>query len=58
MPLVELPGRLGELTGEGPFVITCRGGYRSMIAASMLAKAGIGVEDLDGGMNAWQALEG
>lgn len=56
IPLNQLNARLDELPRDGPLVVVCGGGYRSMIAASLLARAGIETSDLEGGMNAW--LEG
>ena len=44
IPLHELPGRLGELPGQGasraPVWVHCQGGYRASVAASLLAAAG------------------
>lgn len=40
IPLNELANRVSELPKEKPFTIHCAGGYRSMIAASMLKARG------------------
>ncbi|WP_291866429.1 MBL fold metallo-hydrolase [Maribacter sp.] len=40
IPLNEINQRLAELPKEKPFVIYCAGGYRSMIAASILKQRG------------------
>jgi len=58
IPLTELPARLDDAprpAGEAPLVLQCAAGYRSMIAASLLERAGReGLADLRGGMTAWQ----
>lgn len=54
IPLPELAGRLAEVRAAEPFVIHCAGGYRSVIAASVLELAGLeGLRDLRGGFQAW-----
>jgi hydroxyacylglutathione hydrolase len=56
IPLTQLVQRLGELNPARPTVVYCASGYRSMIAASVLASAGFGdVSDLLGGYTAWAA---
>jgi hydroxyacylglutathione hydrolase len=53
IPLGELRARLHEVP-QGPLVVTCAGGYRSAMAASLLQASGrADVSDLDGGMSAW-----
>jgi glyoxylase-like metal-dependent hydrolase (beta-lactamase superfamily II)/rhodanese-related sulfurtransferase len=53
IPLHELPRRLGEVPA-GPLAVICAGGYRSAIAASMLARAGHGeLRTVIGGTAAW-----
>ena len=55
VPLDQLEVRLRDVP-RGPLVVHCAGGYRSMIAASILERAGRqGVRDLEGGMAAWLA---
>jgi glyoxylase-like metal-dependent hydrolase (beta-lactamase superfamily II)/rhodanese-related sulfurtransferase len=55
IPLGELAGRASEVPA-GALVVHCAGGYRSMIAASLLARAGReDLADLRGGMGAWNA---
>lgn len=59
IPLNQLNRRLQEVPRDKPLVLHCLGGYRSMIAASVLTSNGIeDVRDLIGGINAWteQAL--
>lgn len=41
IPLNELENRISELTNQQPFYLHCAGGYRSMIAASMLKRHNI-----------------
>jgi rhodanese-related sulfurtransferase len=51
IPLNELANRISELPKERPFTIHCAGGYRSMIAASMLKARGYdNFVDVRGGM--------
>jgi len=54
IPLNQLNKRLSEVPRDGELVIHCLGGYRSMIAASILGANGLSpVRDLVGGINAW-----
>ena len=54
IPLPELADRLQELPADGPLVLHCQGGSRSMIAASLLQAHGISdVTNLTGGYGAW-----
>ena len=54
IPLAQLPSRLEELPMDRPIVVHCAGGYRSMIATSLLERAGFAdVSDLLGGYAAW-----
>ena len=56
IPLNHLRDRVNELRGDRPIVVHCEGGYRSAIAASLLAGAGhSNVMDLVGGFKAWLA---
>jgi hydroxyacylglutathione hydrolase len=56
VPLNRLAARLGEIPRDRRVVVHCAGGYRSSIAASMLANAGFrDVTDLVGGFAAWEA---
>ncbi|MGH9382617.1 MAG: MBL fold metallo-hydrolase [Thermoanaerobaculia bacterium] len=50
-----LPRRVDDVPDDGrPIVVTCRTGYRSTVAASVLERAGRRrVLNLDGGMRAW-----
>jgi hydroxyacylglutathione hydrolase len=52
--LGELPDRLPALRNDQEIVTVCGTGYRSSIAASLLARSGFGhVSNMDGGMTAW-----
>ncbi|MBL8862521.1 MAG: MBL fold metallo-hydrolase [Planctomycetes bacterium] len=56
VPLDELARRCAEVPKDRRVVIHCAGGYRSSIAASLLLAAGHErVEDLVGGLGAWEA---
>ncbi|MCE7873513.1 hypothetical protein DYH09_24510 [bacterium CPR1] len=55
IPLTELNHRLEEVPAEQPVVVHCASGYRSSMAASVLALHGRAcVTDLMGGIAAWQ----
>jgi glyoxylase-like metal-dependent hydrolase (beta-lactamase superfamily II)/rhodanese-related sulfurtransferase len=57
VPLPQLRDRLGEIPLDRPVVVYCASGYRSSIAASVLAATGHGdVSDLIGGYTAWRSL--
>ncbi len=56
VPLDELVTGTAELPRDQRIVVHCAGGYRSVIAASLLEAAGFErIEDLAGGMGAWEA---
>ncbi len=56
IPLAVLVDSLDQLDRHAPVVVNCAGGYRSMIAASLLRHAGFSdVSDLIGGYAAWTA---
>ncbi|MBO0833830.1 MAG: MBL fold metallo-hydrolase, partial [Actinobacteria bacterium] len=51
----ELPERLAEVPDATPLAVTCSTGYRSSVAASLLASAGHrDVANVAGGMTAWR----
>ncbi len=57
IPLAQLPQRLGEVPTGQPLVVYCAGGYRSMVASSVLRRSGWDdVSDLLGGFSAWAAM--
>jgi len=44
-----------EINHEAPIAVHCKGGYRSMIASSLLQRAGFShVVNVVGGLDAWQ----
>jgi glyoxylase-like metal-dependent hydrolase (beta-lactamase superfamily II)/rhodanese-related sulfurtransferase len=54
LPLARLPERLKELDRAAEWTVVCASGYRSMIAASVLARAGFGrVRNVREGMDAY-----
>jgi rhodanese-related sulfurtransferase len=54
VPLPVLVDSVDELDPAAPVVVNCAGGYRSLIAASVLRRAGLSdVSDLLGGYGAW-----
>jgi DMSO/TMAO reductase YedYZ molybdopterin-dependent catalytic subunit/rhodanese-related sulfurtransferase/glyoxylase-like metal-dependent hydrolase (beta-lactamase superfamily II) len=56
IPLAVFAGSLDALDPEMPVVVYCASGYRSVVAASLLARTGFAdVSDLLGGFSAWQA---
>jgi len=56
VPLPRILDRLAELDPGAPTVVYCGGGYRSMIAASVMRAAGFtDVSDLVGGYGAWES---
>jgi glyoxylase-like metal-dependent hydrolase (beta-lactamase superfamily II)/rhodanese-related sulfurtransferase len=55
IPLTQLDARLNDVPRDRPVIVHCAGGYRSSIAASLLARAGVeDVSELAGGMAAWE----
>lgn len=56
IPLNHLRERISEIANDRSVVVHCEGGYRSAIAASLLAGAGRNdVFDMVGGFKAWSA---
>jgi hydroxyacylglutathione hydrolase len=56
VPVGEIPVRASELHHDRLLVAICEGGYRSSLAASLLAKAGVpAVANVAGGMAAYRA---
>ncbi|MDQ3640106.1 MAG: MBL fold metallo-hydrolase [Actinomycetota bacterium] len=54
----ELPGRVHEVPQtDGALAVTCGSGYRSSVAASLLARQGREVLNVLGGMSAWNAAD-
>jgi hydroxyacylglutathione hydrolase len=58
IPVGEIPARARGLPRDLPVATICEGGYRSSLAASLLAHAGVPrVMSVAGGMAAYRALE-
>jgi hydroxyacylglutathione hydrolase len=58
IPVAALRDRLDELDPGEPTVVHCAGGYRSILASSLLERAGfVDVADLIGGYGAWSARQ-
>lgn len=56
IPLTQLRERIAEVPASGTVAVHCEGGYRSAIAASLLAEGGrTNVLDMVGGIKAWIA---
>jgi hydroxyacylglutathione hydrolase len=57
IPLGDLTRRAAEIPRDRPVTTICEAGYRSSLAASVLARAGLdNVVNVTGGMSAWRAL--
>jgi hydroxyacylglutathione hydrolase len=58
IPLGDLARRASELPRDRNVATICEGGYRSSLAASVLARSGLDrVINVTGGMAAWRALQ-
>ncbi len=58
IPVGEIPARVHELPGDAAIATICEGGYRSSLAASLLAREGVlRLFNVAGGMAAYRALE-
>jgi hydroxyacylglutathione hydrolase len=58
IPVGDLLSHVAELPREGPIATVCESGYRSMLAASLLAREGFqDVVNIEGGMTAYRAAE-
>lgn len=57
VPMGQVPARFDEIAAaasEGPLVVYCHLGMRSMVVARWLAARGVaGLHNLDGGIDAW-----
>ena len=57
LPMMEIPGRIGELPTDRDIVVVCRVGSRSaQVVAYLIAQGRDRVTNLDGGMFAWHAV--
>ena len=58
IPIGELQSRLAEIPRGGRIATVCEAGYRSSLAASLLAREGLGpITNVEGGMAAYRAQE-
>ena len=55
LPLDELPERLDEVPGDGPVLLICKTGGRSLKAAEYLAARGVDAVNVAGGTKGWIA---
>lgn len=56
IPVGEIPARAGEIASDARIVTICEGGYRSSLAASLLAQEGVTpLANVAGGMAAYRA---
>lgn len=55
IPLSQLPSRLGALDLGRAYLMMCRSGRRSALAAAQLEAAGVEAANIRGGMQAWQS---
>jgi rhodanese-related sulfurtransferase len=53
IPLMQLPARAGELDPAADWLAVCRVGARSLQATAFLARMGLRVLNVEGGMEAW-----
>ena len=53
-PLDRFKAALPPLEKNSPIAVHCKSGYRSMIAASLLQRAGNNVVNVMGGFDAWE----
>jgi hydroxyacylglutathione hydrolase len=57
IPVGEIPARAGEVRRDVAVATVCEGGYRSVLAASLLAREGVtNLANVTGGMAAYRAL--
>lgn len=56
VPMMEIPGRIGELPSDRDIVVVCRVGSRSaQVVAYLIAQGRDRVTNLGGGMYQWHA---
>jgi hydroxyacylglutathione hydrolase len=56
-PLDRFKAALPEIEQDAPVAVHCAGGYRSMIACSLLQRAGHNVINVIGGFDAWKRAQ-
>lgn len=58
VPLGDLHAHARQIPPDRTVAVICEAGYRSSLASSVLARAGVqGIVNVTGGMSAWRALE-
>lgn len=55
IPMRELGSRQSELPTDRTILCVCRSGNRSGMVTKSLAEAGYAIENLDGGLQSWEA---
>ena len=56
LPMMEIPGRIGEIPHDGDVVIVCRSGHRSANVVLYLMNQGWdNLRNLEGGLHEWAA---
>jgi rhodanese-related sulfurtransferase len=53
VPLMQIPTRVAELDRDADWLAVCRVGGRSLQATAYLARLGLRVSNVEGGMEAW-----
>ncbi len=53
VPLMQIPTRAAELDRDAEWLAVCRVGGRSLQATAYLARLGLRVSNVEGGMEAW-----
>ena len=56
-PLDRFKAALPQLERNAPVAVHCKSGYRSMIACSLLQRAGYNVINVIGGFDAWEQAQ-
>jgi glyoxylase-like metal-dependent hydrolase (beta-lactamase superfamily II)/rhodanese-related sulfurtransferase len=54
VPLSRLAAHAADLPTDRPLLLFCAGGYRSSVAASLLESRGFSVQEMAGGLTAWE----
>jgi rhodanese-related sulfurtransferase len=54
IPMATIPLRVSEIPTDGDVYVICRSGARSWQVAAFLARQGVRVVNVEGGIGAWQ----